>query len=134
MLGLLSTPRTARSNHRMDITETLTSVQDQVLETTKAVQEQVVEYVRKAVTAIDERLPEDRPALPFADTFPAPAELVDRGFGIAEAIVANQSTFAKQVVENQHDFASAIIDALSPLLPAAAPAPAPAKPKVAKAA
>ena len=114
----------------MDIAETLTSVQDQALEATKAVQEQVVEYVRKAVSAIDERLPEDRPALPFADSLPSAQELVERGFGIAEAIVENQNTYAKQVVESQHDFAKAIVDALSPLLPNSTPAPV-AKPKAA---
>jgi hypothetical protein len=115
----------------MDIAETLTSVQDQALEATKAVQEQVVEYVRKAVSAIDDVLPEDRPALPFADSIPAPAELVDRSFGFADALLGNQSAFAKQVLDGQHDFAKAIVDALSPLLPAAAkPAPV-AKPKAA---
>ena len=119
----------------MDITETLTSVQDQVIETTKAVEEQVVEYVRTVANALDERLPEDRPALPFADSIPAPADLVDRGFELVDAILENQSAFAKTLVKTQHDFATSILDALSPLLPAAAkPAPKVAKPKVAKAA
>jgi hypothetical protein len=117
----------------MDIAETLTSLQDQALETTKAVQDQVVEYVRKAVTAIDERLPEDRPALPFADSFPSAEEIIDNGFGFVESLLDGQNAFAKQVVESQHDFAKAIVDALAPLAPAAQPAPV-AKPKVAKAA
>ena len=103
----------------MDIAETLSSLQDQALETTKAVQDQVVEYVRRAVSAIDERLPEDRPALPFADSLPTAEEIIDNGFGF---------------VESQHDFAKAIVDALAPLAPTVAkPAPV-AKPKVAKAA
>jgi hypothetical protein len=119
----------------MDINETLTSVQDQVIETTKTVEEQVVEYVRTVANAIDERLPEDRPALAFAENLPAPAEVVDRGFELVEAILENQSAFAKTLVKTQHDFAKSIVDALSPLLPAAAkPAPKVAKPKVAKAA
>ncbi|MEY2437632.1 MAG: hypothetical protein QOF97_2468 [Acidimicrobiaceae bacterium] len=117
----------------MDIVETVTNVQDQVLETTKTVQDQVIEYVRKAVERLDEVLPEDRPAVPFADSIPAPAELVERGFGIAEKALSNQSAFAKQVLEAQHQFAKAIVDAVSPLLPQAAPAPV-AKPKAAKAA
>jgi hypothetical protein len=104
----------------MDIAETLTSVQDQAIEATKTVQDQVVEYVRTAVSAIDEALPSDRPSLPFADSIPAPAELVERGFGIADSLLANQSTFAKTVLESQHQFAKGIVDALSPLLPKAA--------------
>ena len=118
----------------MDIAETLTSVQDQALEATKAVQEQVVEYVRKAVSAIDEALPSDRPTLPLPESVPAPAELVELGFGFADSILANQSSFAKQVLETQHSFAKGIVDALSPLLPKAAKAKPVAKPKVAKAA
>src|SRR3954447_12217828 len=119
----------------MDINETLTSVQDQIIETTKAVEEQVVEYVRTLATALDERLPEDRPTVPFADTIPAPAELVDRGFEVVEAILENQNAFAHQLVKTQHDFTKSILDALAPLFPAvAAPAPKAAKPKVAKAA
>jgi hypothetical protein len=117
----------------MDIVETVTNVQDQVLETTKTVQDQVVEYVRKAVERFDEVLPEDRPAVPFADSIPAPAELVERGFGFAEKALSNQSAFAKQVLEAQHQFAKSIVDAVSPLLPQATPAPV-AKAKAAKAA
>jgi hypothetical protein len=116
----------------MDIAETLTSVEEQVIETTKTVQDQVVEYVRKAVSAIDEALPEDRPTLPLPDSIPAPAELVELGFGFADSLLANQSSFAKQVLETQHAFAKGIVDALSPLLPKAAKATKPvAKPKAA---
>lgn len=116
----------------MDIAETLTSVEDQVLETTKTVQDQVVEYVRKAVTTVDDILPDDRPAVAFADQLPAPADLVERGFGLAESLLSNQSAFAQKVLEGQHEFVKAIVDAISPLLPRAAVTPAKPKPKVVK--
>ena len=103
----------------MSLTDTITTVQGQVLEGLSTVQAPVVDVVAKAIEAIDGVLPADRPEVPFATALPQPGELVELGFG-----------FAQKVLDNQHDFAKAIVAAVAPLLPAA---PKPVKPKVAKA-
>ena len=77
--------------------ETITSYEDQILETVSSAQAPAVEYVAKAVEAIEEYLPENRPALPIA-------ELVD-----------SQFKFAKKALDTQHSFVKAIVGALAPV-------------------
>ena len=50
------------------ITETLSGLQDQVLDLMKTVQEPAVDAVEKVVETVEGFLPEDRPAVPFADS------------------------------------------------------------------
>ena len=100
----------------MSLTDTITTVQGQVLEGLTTVQAPVVDAVTKAVEAVDGKLPE----VSFVEKG-QPAELVDAAFA-----------FAQKVLDNQHEFVLAIVKALSPIL-ADAPKAA-AKPKVAKAA
>ena len=105
----------------MTLTDTITSVQGQVLEGLSTVQAPVVDIVKQAVTAVDGVLPADRPEVPFVAQLPQPADLVEIGFD-----------FAQKLLDNQHEFVKAIVAAVSPLLPA--PAKKAAKPRVAKAA
>lgn len=111
------------------ITETLSGLQDQVVDLMKTVQEPAVDAVEKVVETVEGFLPEDRPAAPFADSLPNPAEVIDKAYGYAEQLVDGQHEFVKAILANQRDFSKAIVDALSPLLPAAK---APAKPVSAK--
>jgi len=112
------------------ITETLSGLQEQVLDLIKTVQGPAVEAVEKVVETVDGFLPEDRPAVPFVDALPDPAEAIDTAFGYAEQAVDGQHDFVKAILANQRDFSQAIVKALSPLLPVAK---APAKPVAAKA-
>ena len=102
------------------ITDTLTTAQDQVLEVIEQIQEPAVEALRAVVDAVESRLPEDRPAVPYADALPNAAEIVEFTF-----------SFGQKVLDNQHELAKAILDAVSPLLPEA-PAPKVTKPTAAK--
>ena len=111
------------------ITETLSGLQDQILDLMKTVQEPAVGAVEKVVESVEGFLPEDRPAVPFADSLPNPAEAIDLAFGYAEQLVDGQHDFVKAILANQRDFSKAIVAAISPLLPAAK---APAKPVSAK--
>ncbi|MDX6232470.1 MAG: hypothetical protein QOH68_1454 [Nocardioidaceae bacterium] len=77
--------------------DTITTYEDQLLETLSSAQAPAVEYVSKAVDAIEEYLPESRPALPVA-------ELVD-----------SQFKFAKKALDTQHKFVKAIVGALAPV-------------------
>ena len=111
------------------VTETLSGLQDQVLEIVKSVQEPTVDAVEKVVETVEGFLPEDRAALPFADSLPNPAEAIDKAFTYAEQLIDGQHDFAKAMLANQRDFAKAIVDAIAPLLPATAKK-APVKPAV----
>jgi hypothetical protein len=111
------------------ITETFSGLQDQVLELMKTVQEPAVDTVEKVAETVDGFLPDDRPAVPFADSLPNPAEAIDKAFSYAEQLVDGQHAFVKAILANQRDFSKAIVDAISPLLPAKK---APAKPVAAK--
>ena len=114
------------------ITDTISGLQDQVLDLIKTVQAPAVDAVEKVVETVDGFLPEDRPAVPFVDSLPDPAEAIDTAFAYAEQLVDGQHDFVKAILANQRDFSKAIVKALSPLLPAAAPK-APAKPVATKA-
>ena len=97
----------------MTITDTTTAVQDQVLDILQKLENPTVDAVKAVVERIEETLPEDRPALPFADQLPDPVELVDAAYG-----------FAQKLLENQHDFAKQLVEAIATLRPATAePAP-----------
>jgi hypothetical protein len=101
------------------ITSTLTDIQTKVLDAIDTVQAPVVDYVKQAAEKLDEVLPENRPSLP--EQVPAPAELVDFGFG-----------FAQKLLEDQRDFIKALFEAAAPLYGAPAkPVKASAKPKAA---
>jgi len=106
------------------ITETLSGLQDQVLDLMKTVQEPAVGAIETVVETVEGFLPEDRPAVPFADSLPNPAEAIDLAFGYAEQFVDGQHEFVKAILANQRDFAKAIVDAVAPLLPTTPAKPA----------
>ena len=56
------------------LTDSISSVQDQVLDLLKTVQEPTVDAVERVVETVEGFLPDDRPALPFVDSLPKPAE------------------------------------------------------------
>jgi len=114
------------------ITDTLSSLQAQVLDVLKTVQEPTVDAVEKVVETLDGYLPEDRPALPFAENLPNPVDSIDKAFGYAEQFVDGQHEFVKAILRNQRDFAKAIVQAVAPVLPVAIDGK-PAQPVVAKA-
>ena len=101
------------------LTDSISSVQDQVLDLLKTVQEPTVDAVERVVETVEGFLPDDRPALPFVDSLPKPAESIDKAFGYAEQFVDGQHDFVKAILANQRDFAKAIVDAVAPLLPTA---------------
>ena len=109
------------------VTDTISGLRDQVIDLLKTVQEPTVDAVEKVVETVEGFLPEDRPTLPLAESMPNPLELVEKSFAYAEQFVDGQHEFVKAIVANQRDFAKAIVEAISPLLPAAAKK-APAKP------
>jgi hypothetical protein len=111
------------------ITETLSGLQDQVLDLMKTVQEPAVDAVEKVVETVEGFLPEDRRAVPFADSLPNPDEAIDKAFGYAEQFVDGQHEFVKAILANQRNFSKAIVEAISPLLPAKK---APVKPVAAR--
>ena len=114
------------------LTDSISSVQEQVLDLIKTVQEPTVDAVERVVETVEGILPDDRPALPFVDALPSPVDSIDKAFGYAEQLVDGQHEFVKAILANQRDFAKAIVDAISPLLPTAPAKPAPAKPAAAK--
>ena len=113
------------------VNEVLSGLQDQVIDLLKTIQEPTVDAVETVAETVEGILPDDRPALPFVDSLPNPAESIEKAFGVAEQFVDGQHDFVKAILANQRDFSKAIVDALSPLLPTAAPVK-PAKPVAAK--
>src|SRR3954464_107909 len=87
------------------ITDTITSVQDQVLDA-----------VRTIVDNVEDQLPENRPTVPFVENLPDPVALVDAGYD-----------FAQKVLDNSHEFAKALAEAIAPLVVPAATKPTPVK-------
>lgn len=99
------------------LTDSFTSVQDQVLDLLKSVQEPTVDAVERVVETVEGLLPDDRPSLPFVDALPDPKSSIDTAFGYAEQFADGQHDFVKAILANQRDFAKAIVDAVAPLLP-----------------
>src|SRR5437868_15515981 len=106
MLEIVSTKQVPSAPHHKgftpmaSITETLSGLQDQILDLMKTVQEPAVDAVEKVVETVEGFLPEDRPAVPFADSLPNPAETIDKAFGIAEQYVDGQHDFVKAILAN----------------------------------
>jgi tetrahydromethanopterin S-methyltransferase subunit B len=106
------------------LTDSISSVQEQVLDLIKTAQDPTVDAVEKVVETVEGIIPADRPSLPFVDSLPNPAESIDKAFGFAEQLVDGQHDFVKALLANQRDFAKAIVDAVAPLLPTTPAKPA----------
>jgi hypothetical protein len=116
------------------ITETISGLPDQVVELLKTVEQPTIDVIEKVVETVEGFLPEDRPAVPFADSLPNPAEVIDKAYAVAEQFVDGQHDFAKAILANQRDFAKAVVDAVAPLLPSTPAKPAKPAVKATKAA
>jgi hypothetical protein len=106
------------------LTDSLATVQDQVLDLVKTIQEPTVDAIERVVETVEGFLPDDRPALPFLDALPDPKASIDTAFGYAEQLADGQHDFVKAILANQRDFAKAIVDALAPVLPTKSAKPA----------
>ena len=91
-------------------TEATQNAQEQTLKSIRQAQDAVVEVVRNWATAIDKNLP-DAPALPFADQFPSPREIVETSFD-----------FAEQLLKAQREFVEGLLDAAAPVFQGRSPA------------
>lgn len=89
----------------VDIADTVSKTQDQVVEAIKAAQAQIVEATRKAVSTLENVLPEQAKALPYTARLPKITKAVDTPFAVVQ-----------KVLDNQRDFAKAIAGAASPLV------------------
>jgi hypothetical protein len=79
------------------VTEFAQNAQEQTLKSLQQSQKTVVEAVRTWATAVEKTLPET-PALPFAEQFPSPAELIKTSFDFAERILKVQREFAESLL------------------------------------
>ena len=91
------------------LTDYTQQAQEQTLKLIRDSQEGVVEAVRAWATAIEKAVPAvpELPALPLADEFPSPKEIVDTSFGFAEQLLQAQ----RQFVENVLTAAAPVLDA-----------------------
>jgi hypothetical protein len=78
-------------------TEFAQNAQAQTLKTIGQSQAADVEAVRTWATAVEKTLP-DTPALPFAEHFPTPAEIVKTSFDFAEKLLKTQREFAESLL------------------------------------
>lgn len=80
------------------ILETVTEYEDKALELLTQLQAQVLEVVKKAVDALDDRLPE-LPEVPYLDQLPTLSQVVDTQFAFSKKLLANNEKFAKNLVK-----------------------------------
>ncbi len=83
-----------------DVKEVTEAIQDQILSALKVSQTAIIEGVRTWAdtvgTATPERLRAE--AIPGLDALPDPKELMDAGFGFAEALLNTQREFAQSLL------------------------------------
>ena len=78
--------------------------QEQTLKLIRESQDAVVEGVKTWATAFEKAVP-TVPALPFAEAFPTPQEIVQTSFG-----------FAEQLLKVQREFVDSVLAAAAPVL------------------
>ena len=88
----------------MPVQEISDTIQEQVLDALRLAQTTAVEAVKTWAETV-EPFVADLPSLPFLDTLPKPAEIVESAFGLAE-----------KVLENQKEFVAQVLDAVKPVL------------------
>jgi hypothetical protein len=79
------------------MTEFAQNAQEQTIKSLQQTQKAVVDAARTWATAVEKTLPET-PALPFAEQFPTPAEIVKTSFDFAERLLKVQREFAESLV------------------------------------
>ncbi len=84
------------------IIDNVTEYETKALELLTKAQADVLEYIKKAVAALEERMPE-LPELPeqlaFLEGIPTLQEIVDTQFAFSKKLLANNEKFAKNVVK-----------------------------------
>ena len=82
------------------IIDTVTEYEQKALDLIVKVQDEILGYVKQAVSAIDERLPEfDLPESEILDQIPTLQEIVDTQFAFSKKVLSSQEKFAKNVVK-----------------------------------
>ncbi|WP_420435915.1 hypothetical protein [Candidatus Poriferisocius sp.] len=83
-----------------DVKEISEAMQDQVLSALKVSQTAIVEGVRTWADTVGNIAPEGLKveAVPGLDALPDPKELMDAGFGFAEALLNTQKEFAQSLL------------------------------------
>ena len=82
------------------VLDTINEYEAKALEQLTKIQADVLEYLKKAVAAIDERLPEfDLPESDILEQIPTLSDVVDTQFAFSKKLLANQEKFAKNVVK-----------------------------------
>jgi len=91
------------------LTDYTQQAQEQTLKVIRDSQEGMVEAVRAWARAIEKAAPAvpEIPALPLADEFPSPKEIVETSFG-----------FAEQLLQAQRQFVGSVLTAAAPVLDA----------------
>jgi hypothetical protein len=91
------------------LTDYTQQAQEQTLKVIRDSQEGMVEAVRAWASVIEKVAPAvpELPALPLADEFPSPKEIVETSFG-----------FAEQLLEAQRQFLGNVLTAAAPVLDA----------------
>ena len=83
------------------LTDYTQQAQEQTLKAIRDSQEGVVEAVRHWASAIEKAVPTggpELPALPLADEFPSPKEILETSFGFAEQLLHTQLQFVESVL------------------------------------
>ncbi|WP_419917937.1 hypothetical protein [Candidatus Poriferisocius sp.] len=83
-----------------DVKEITEAIQDQILSALKVSQTAIIESVRTWTDTVGAATPEKlrTEAIPGLDALPDPKELMDVGFGFAEAILTTQKEFAQNLL------------------------------------
>ncbi len=82
------------------ILDTINEYEAKALDQLAKLQADVLEYVKKAVAAIEERMPEiEIPENEILEKIPSLQAVVDTQFAFSKKLLANQEKFAKNVVK-----------------------------------
>ncbi len=82
------------------IIDTVTQYEEKVLELMVKIQDEILGYVKQAVAALDERLPEfDLPEVELLEKVPTIEEIVTTQFAFSKKVLSNQEKFAKNMVK-----------------------------------
>ncbi len=79
---------------------TVTEYEEKALELLTKVQDEILGYIKQAVQAIDDRLPEfELPESDLLEQIPTLQEIVDTQFAFSKKLLSSQEKFAKNVVK-----------------------------------
>ncbi len=73
-------------------------VEQEILDYVETAQKAVLEGTKGVAEAVVEAVP-NLPAFPLSDQVPAPSQMVDLGFDLAEKLLASQRKFSRELLE-----------------------------------